>query len=141
MSRRILICGLPGAGKTTLAEALTPLLKAFHINADKVRNFYNDWDFSPEGRKRQAGRMKEASIVHGLANRVTVTDFVAPTQSIRDFFDADFVIWVNTINESRFEDTNAIFEPVTKCDVVIDHYLTEAELLQLVEQIKQKMEL
>ena len=81
MSRRILICGLPGAGKTTLAEALTPLLKAIHINADKVRNFYNDWDFSPEGRKRQAGRMKEASIVHGLANRVTVTGSTCPLRA------------------------------------------------------------
>ena len=41
----ILIMGLPGAGKTTLANELTPLLKAKRVNADEVRKIANDWPY------------------------------------------------------------------------------------------------
>ena len=69
----ILIMGLPGSGKTTLAneiapsldakrlnaENLVPLINAKWINADEVRKAADDWDFSEEGRKRQAKRMAD----------------------------------------------------------------------------------
>ena len=58
----ILIMGLPGSGKTTLANELAPMLKAKRLNADEVRKEANDWDFSEEGRKRQAKRMADFAI-------------------------------------------------------------------------------
>ena len=48
----ILVMGLPGAGKTTLANEMAPLLNARRLNADEVRKAANDWDFSEEGRVR-----------------------------------------------------------------------------------------
>ena len=53
--------GLPGAGKTTLADALAKKIKAKRLNADEVRTEANDWDFSEEGRK---GKQKECQILH-----------------------------------------------------------------------------
>ena len=55
---KILVMGLPGAGKTHLAERLQKVLNCAWYNADKVREMANDWDFSPEGRVRQANRMR-----------------------------------------------------------------------------------
>ena len=100
--------GLPGSGKTTLAKELVKLLPNCQwYNADLVRHTHNDWDFSNEGRIRQAKRLRD------LANSVkdySVTDFVAPTQESRDIFDADYTIWMDTISKSEYEDTNSIFE-------------------------------
>lgn len=112
MTQRILIMGLPGAGKTTLAQALQKKLNAKWFNADDVRKQYNDWDFSHEGRMRQGRRMRELAD-KSLADFVIV-DFVAPLQEMRDIFAADFTIWVDTIREGRFEDTNQIFVPPEK---------------------------
>ena len=50
--------GLPGSGKTYLAERLVPILNAAWYNADKLREMANDWDFSDEGRRRQSRRMR-----------------------------------------------------------------------------------
>ena len=74
---KILICGLPGSGKTTLAEPLAELLGAVWINADQVRKKYDDWDFTPEGRIRQAQRMRHLSDGAVMAGKVVVTDFVS----------------------------------------------------------------
>ena len=105
----ILIMGLPGSGKTTLASELVPLLKAKWLNADEVRKEANDWDFSAEGRTRQAKRMwVKAKEYRDQGNHV-VADFVCPTPAARDLFPADFIIWVDTIKEGRFEDTNKMF--------------------------------
>ena len=105
----ILIMGLPGSGKTTLASELVPLLKAKWLNADEVRKEANDWDFSAEGRTRQAKRMwAKAKELRDQGNHV-VADFVCPTPAARDLFPADFIIWVDTIKEGRFEDTNKMF--------------------------------
>ena len=105
----ILIMGLPGSGKTTLASELVPLLKAKWLNADEVRREANDWDFSADGRTRQAKRMwSKAQEFKNQGNHV-VADFVCPTPAARALFPADFVIWVDTIKEGRFDDTNKMF--------------------------------
>ena len=105
----ILIMGLPGSGKTTLASELVPLLKAKWLNADDVRKEANDWDFSAEGRTRQAKRMwAKAKEFKDQGNHV-VADFVCPTPAARALFPADFIIWVDTIKEGRFDDTNKMF--------------------------------
>ena len=119
MTKRILIMGLPGSGKTTLAESLKVELLAADksvswFNADDVRKQYNDWDFSHEGRVRQAGRMK---ILTGLSlAEFAICDFVAPLPEQRDLFDAAWTVWVDTISEGRFADTNQIFVPPEKYD-------------------------
>lgn len=119
MTQRILIMGLPGAGKTTLAKELIKHLSApprtvKWLNADEVRKTYNDWDFSTEGRIRQSKRMRELADLS--TNNFVVVDFVAPLVEMRDNFAADWTIWVDTIDASRFEDTNKAFIPPTKFD-------------------------
>ena len=101
--------GLPGAGKTTLANELAKLIECRRLNADEIRKAANDWDFSEEGRKRQAKRMsKEAIKIKKEGNNV-VADFICPTPEARELFPADYIVWVDTINKGRFEDTNQMF--------------------------------
>jgi len=111
--KRILICGLPGTGKTTLAEELKKQLQekgktVAWFNADRNRYLYNDWDFSPEGRLRQARRMR--SLSSGLMTDFVICDFVAPTEKIRNIFGADYTIFMDTEKSSAFKDTDNIFE-------------------------------
>lgn len=113
---KILIMGLPGAGKTHLANKLVPILDAIHLNADEVRARYDDWDFSNEGRLRQADRMTKLADEANLAGRHAVVDFVCPTAETRKIFNPDFTIWVDTIKSGRFEDTNNIFVSPDKYD-------------------------
>ena len=105
----ILIMGLPGSGKTTLASELVPLLKAKWINADEVRKEANDWDFSAEGRTRQAKRMWTKAQEYKNQGNHVVADFICPTPAARALFPADFIVWVDTIKEGRFDDTNRMF--------------------------------
>jgi DNA polymerase III delta prime subunit len=128
MSQRILIMGLPGSGKTTLAGALKKYLEEHgeisyaralqeHIgdykcqvnwfNADDIRRKYNDWDFSNDGRIRQSLRMFQFSMEAG--GDYVICDFVAPLVEMRNNFKADWTIWVDTIREGRYADTNAAF--------------------------------
>ena len=108
--------GLPGAGKTTLAEELAPKLNAKRLNADEVRKEANDWDFSEEGRKRQAKRMAVSALKLKNQGNYVVADFICPTPEARSLFPADFVIWVDTIKEGRFDDTNQMFVKPEKYD-------------------------
>ena len=101
--------GLPGAGKTTLAEQLAPKLNAKRLNADEVRKAADDWDFSKEGRKRQAKRMADFALKLKSEGNFVVADFICPTPEARSLFPADYTIWVDTIKEGRFEDTNQMF--------------------------------
>ena len=112
----ILIMGLPGSGKTTLASELVPLLKAKWLNADEVRKKENDWDFSAEGRTRQAKRMWAKAEEYRDQGNYVVADFVCPTLAARALFPADFIIWVDTIKEGRFDDTNKMFVKPDKYD-------------------------
>ena len=125
--------GLPGAGKTYFAERLKKYLEenssienippdvmALHekmpsqwkasvkwFNADEVRKTYNDWDFSREGRIRQSLRMAEFAFKSNAD--FVICDFVAPLPEMRHNFKADWTIWIDTIDEGRFEDTNKAF--------------------------------
>ena len=116
---KILIMGLPGSGKTYLAERLQPLINAAWYNADVVRKMANDWDFSSEGRIRQSMRMKTFANFEKSNNRYVICDFVCPTRTTQENFDPDITIWMNTIKEGRFDDTNAMFEYPTKCDFIV----------------------
>ena len=107
---KILIFGLPGSGKTTLATPFAELLGGVHLNADAIRERYKDWDFSPEGRIRQAQRMRHLADGVVLAGKIAVADFVCPTERARQEFNPDYTVWMNTIKAGRFEDTNKMFE-------------------------------
>jgi len=105
----ILIMGLPGAGKTTLANELAKLIETKRLNADEIRRAANDWDFSEEGRKRQSKRMADAALKLKNEGNNVIADFICPTPEARKIFPADYIVWVDTIKEGRFEDTNQMF--------------------------------
>jgi adenylylsulfate kinase len=112
----ILIMGLPGSGKTTLANELATLLKAKRLNADEVRKESNDWDFSEEGRKRQSKRMADFALKLKKEGNNVIADFICPTPQARALFPSDYIIWVDTITEGRFDDTNKMFVKPEKFD-------------------------
>ena len=112
--------GLPGSGKTTLAESLARELQCVHFNADEVRKEINkDLKFSVEDRIEQARRMGVLCDIAGRWGSVVLADFVCPTPETRKAFGADFTIWVDRIKEGRFDDTNKLFVPPEKYDVRI----------------------
>ena len=108
--------GLPGSGKTTLANELGTMLDTKRLNADEVRREANDWDFSKEGRKRQAKRMAEFALKLKNEGNYVIADFICPTPEARSLFPADYIIWVDTIKEGRFDDTNKMFVKPEKYD-------------------------
>ena len=135
---KILIMGLPGSGKSTLAKKLVEALEASNTpakwnNADAIRSFFDDWDFSDAGRLRQAYRMgnyADGDVKDGL---VSVCDFVCPTDAYRSAFQknvkADIIVWMDTIERGRFEDTNKVFQPPSEytyrvCEFDSDKWVT-----------------
>tara|TARA_B110000116_G_scaffold236316_1_gene221863 strand:- start:167 stop:574 length:408 start_codon:yes stop_codon:yes gene_type:complete len=132
----ILIMGLPGSGKTTLASALAPLINAKRINADEVRKEADDWDFSEEGRKRQSKRMADLAKEKKQEGHYVIADFICPTSEARNLFPADYIVWVDTIKKSRFEDTNEMFEKPKKFDFHVTTQNARQWAIKIVEKIK-----
>ena len=133
--------GLPDSGKTTLAKLLAPMFNAVLLNEDEVRKEANDFDLSEIGRSIQANRMKRLASEAIENNRNVIADFVCPTQATRDDFNADYIIWMDTIKEGRFEDTNKMFEPPKEYDFRVTHldaqmwaYLIKADINEKMEQ-------
>lgn len=129
--KKILIMGLPGSGKTTLAEELYHNLeqnesKAAWYNADSVRSLFDDWDFSESGRLRQAYRMNDLAKSTMNSKQYAICEFICPTEKMREAFSTDgkpdYVIWMDTIKSGRYEDTNKIFEPPKEYDYRITHF-------------------
>ena len=160
---KILICGLPGSGKTWLAERLSKNINnCAWYNADVVRNASNDWDFSKEGRTRQAMRMKTFADFEKINGRFVICDFVEPTKDSRDTFAADYLIWLDTIKEGRvvenkkkelkdaknltfeidslensqaFKDTTNMFEEPINANKIITKFMNDEEIKNLSKEI------
>ena len=140
---KILVMGLPGSGKTTLSDKLAPLIKASRVNADEVRKKFNDWDFSLEGRIRQSNRMNELSDQEIKKNKNVVTDFVCPTKDARKKFNADYIIWMNTIKQGRFEDTNKMFQIPESREINFEGKEKNAEIIKnlILNDLKSKFDI
>tara|TARA_S200000501_G_scaffold304779_1_gene292943 strand:+ start:393 stop:887 length:495 start_codon:yes stop_codon:yes gene_type:complete len=161
---KILICGLPGSGKTWLAKRLVDSIEnCAWYNADIIRTAAQDWDFTPEGRKRQASRMKTFADFEASNGRSVICDFVAPTEQSRLSFNPDYLIWLDTIKEGRvvdnkkeeletakdlpfevesleksdaFKDTTRMFEPPTNANKKITSFLNDDEINSLALEIQ-----
>ena len=129
--------GLPGSGKTTLANELGPMLNSKRLNADEVRKEANDWDFSEEGRKRQAKRMADLALKLKKDGSYVVADFICPTPEARKLFPADFTIWVDTIKKGRFDDTNKMFVKPEKYDFHVTSQDAKNWAPKILKEIKQ----
>ena len=114
----IQIIGLPGSGKTTLAKALSDRINAVHLNADYVRSTINsDLGFTPEDRIEHSRRMGEMARMLSGQGLIVVVDFICPTVEARTAFGKpDILVWMDTITEGRFEDTNKLWEKPTEFD-------------------------
>ena len=128
---KILIMGLPDSGKTWLGERLGEKLSIPFWDADVVRKIYNDWDFSQSGRERQALRMRKLSEI----NLISISAFIAPLPGyIRHFF-PDKLIWMDTVKDCKYEDTNKLFKAPQKYDVRITKWIDENQLYNSLEGI------
>tara|TARA_B100000242_G_C43017424_1_gene473212 strand:+ start:1042 stop:1467 length:426 start_codon:yes stop_codon:yes gene_type:complete len=137
MKKKILIMGLPGSGKTFLARYLLKYINAKWLNNDEIRKKYNDWDFSPEGRERQSKRMRELSDKLINDGNNVIADFVCPTDTTRRDYSADYLIWVDTIEKGRFDDTNKLFQPPSKFNFKVTTQNAEMWSKKIFEDLKQ----
>lgn len=135
--KKILIMGLPGSGKSYLADKLAPKLNAVWLNADRVREEANDWDFSQEGRQRQANRMKSLAQQALDSGKHVIADFVCPTPTTREQFAADYTVWIDTIREGRYADTNKIFVAPEQYDFRVPTQNAELWSMRIADDIEE----
>jgi len=135
---KILIMGLPGSGKTTLARIISQRMNAVWLNADEVRKQCDDWDFSDEGVRRQSLRMWTMAEEGTDRGRNVVADFVCPTEETRKQFKADYTIWMDTIKEGRFDDTNKMFEEPKEYDFRVTHKEADMWAFLIMQDIRDK---
>ena len=138
LKRKILIMGLPGSGKTTLAEKLVPKLNAAWFNADAVRqDIYSELGFAPEDRLKHATRMGKLCDWSKMGGCYVIADFVCPTKETRNAFNPDFTIWVNRIEKGRFEDTNKLFEKPENHDIELNEGTPDVWCQMVLEKLNQ----
>jgi len=130
--------GLPGSGKTTLANELAKLIKVKRLNADEIRKAANDWDFSEEGRTRQAKRMFDEALKLKSEGNNVIADFICPTPEARKLFPADYIVWVDTIQKGRFEDTNQMFVKPEKYDFHVTSQDAEVWAFKVYDNLKKQ---
>jgi len=126
---RILVMGLPGSGKTTFSKQVAEYYNIAHFEADVIRHLFCDWDFSVQGRRRQAIRMAKLT---ELAT-ASICDFVCPKNEFIPFINPDYIIWMDTIEEGRYEDTNKLFEPPVRYDLRIKEWIGKNQLSKCLE--------
>lgn len=137
---KILIMGLPGSGKTTLANILAKKLNAVHFNADEIRaNINKDLRFSKEDRLEQSRRMGWLADQVNKTNQYVICDFVCPTEETRKIFGKCFTIWMDTIKQSIWIDTNNIFEEPENPDFYINSFDAEYNSDQIIEKLHKKV--
>ena len=128
---KILIVGLPGSGKTWLGSRIAEKFSIPFWDADVVRNTYNDWDFSGQGRDRQSLRMRKLAEL----DSISISAFIAPLPCyIRNFF-PDKLIWMDTVKDCEYEDTNKLFKPPQNPDVRIIKWIDENQLFKCLDDI------
>lgn len=141
--KTILVMGLPGSGKTTFSKQLVDSLnqaniKTTYLNNDAVRTEFEDWDFSLEGRNRQAARMKNLAVEANKQQAVAVCDFICPTKQAQSLFKNDVIVFVDTIKQGRYNDTNTIFERPLDFTYHITSWVQDTK--QIIEKIRRKYE-
>jgi adenylylsulfate kinase len=129
MAKKILIMGLPDSGKTTLAKLLAPMFNAVLLNEDEVRKEANDWDFSEMGRSIQKNRMKRLADEAIQNNRNVIADFDCSIEHTREDLNADYIIWMDTIKESKLEPPKNFDFKVTHKDAQMFSFLIKQEIL------------
>ena len=140
-TRKLLIMGLPGSGKTTLAKELSKEINAIHLNADEMRNeVWTDLTFKYTDRMIMAQRMGALSNILISQGHNVIADFVCPTEKTRQAFGDAFIIWVDRIEKSRFDDTNDLFENPNNINVHIPHGLTiKQEINLVIDEFKKEL--
>lgn len=142
MSKVILVCGLPGSGKTYFSERLKAALGdcAVHINGDDIRKAHNDWDFSEEGRLRQAKRMKAVADAGKENGMHVILDFVCPKKEYRDLIKPDILVWANRTPVRDFPDTTAMFQPPADYDYELHDDVDVEWIVELVVEAATRFE-
>lgn len=124
--------GLPGSGKTWLGERISKHFSIPFWDADDVRRIYNDWDFSIAGRAMQTERMRTLAEI----DDISISAYVCPLPALRHNFNPDKLIWMDTIEEGRYEDTNKLFHPPLKIyDLRITKWIDENQLFKCLDDI------
>ena len=124
--------GLRGSGKTWLASRISKHFSIPFWDADDVRRIYNDWDFSIAGRAMQTERMRTLAEI----DDISISAYVCPLPALRHNFNPDKLIWMDTIDEGRYEDTNKLFHPPLKIyDLRITKWIDENRLSKCLDDI------